>query len=52
MVIHDGDTERTSGKDYVVKDTHSDILRQLDVGSYKGEKYKMRKFLSSRKYWK
>lgn len=40
MVIHDSNTEHTSGKEYVVKDIHSDNLRQLEVGSYKGEKYK------------
>jgi len=40
MVIHDSNTKRTSGKDYRVEDTASDVLRQLDVGSFKGGKYK------------
>ncbi len=40
MVIHDGNTKRTSGMDYQVEDTHSDILRKLDVGAFKGEKFK------------
>jgi|LSQX01.3.fsa_nt_gb glycerophosphoryl diester phosphodiesterase len=40
MVIHDKDTKRTSGKDYVVKETDSETLRRLDVGSFKGAEYK------------
>jgi len=40
MVSHDGNTRRTSGKDYSIIDTNSDILRKLDVGSFKDEKYK------------
>jgi glycerophosphoryl diester phosphodiesterase len=40
MVIHDGNTKRTSGENYVVKNTDSEILRKLDVGSFKDEKYK------------
>jgi glycerophosphoryl diester phosphodiesterase len=40
MVIHDGNTKRTSGYDFVVKETGSKILRKLDVGSFKDEKYK------------
>lgn len=43
MVIHDSNTKRTSGKDYVIKNTLSDSLRLLDVGSFKGEKYKNEK---------
>jgi len=43
MVIHDSNTKRTSGKDYRVEDTASDVLRQLDVGSFKGEQYKNEK---------
>jgi glycerophosphoryl diester phosphodiesterase len=39
VVIHDGSTKRTSGKDYKVKETSSEILRGLDVGSYKDLKY-------------
>jgi len=40
MVIHDESTKRTSGKDYRIEDTMSDTLRLLDVGSFKGPKYK------------
>lgn len=40
VVIHDTDTKRTGGKLYVVKDTPSDLMRELDVGSFKGENYK------------
>ena len=40
MVIHDGNTKRTSGEDYQVEETNSDILRELDVGAFKGEKFK------------
>lgn len=40
MGIHDSKTLRTSGKDYIVKDTHSSVLRTLDVGSFKDEKYR------------
>ena len=40
MVIHDSNTKRTSGQDYLVKATSSDILRELDVGSFKDEKFR------------
>ncbi len=42
MVIHDKDTKRTcSGKkNLVMKDTPSILLRDLDAGSWKDEKYK------------
>jgi glycerophosphoryl diester phosphodiesterase len=40
MVIHDSNTKRTSGQDYKVKETNSNILRNLDVGSFKDSKYK------------
>lgn len=41
MVIHDKDTKRTAGgKNMLVQDTPSPILRQLDVGSWKGEHYR------------
>jgi len=40
MCIHDSNTKRTSGHDHIVKDTHSEILRQLDVGLFKDPKYK------------
>ena len=40
MVSHDGNTKRTSGKDYSIKETYSDTLRKLDVGLFKDAKYK------------
>jgi len=40
MVMHDGNTKRTSGEDYIIKNTNSKILRKLDVGSFKDVKYK------------
>lgn len=40
IVIHDYDTKRTSGQKYVVKETTYDILKKLDVGSWKDEIYK------------
>jgi len=40
MVIHDANTMRTSGKNYIIKETGSNILRDLDVGSFKDKKYK------------
>ena len=43
MVCHDANTRRTSGKDYIIKETNSDILRKLDVGSFKDKKYKNEK---------
>ena len=39
MVIHDKDTRRTSGTDLKVKETISNELRKLDVGSFKSSKY-------------
>jgi len=39
MVSHDANTRRTSAEDYTIKDTNSDILRKLDVGSFKDPKY-------------
>jgi glycerophosphoryl diester phosphodiesterase len=43
MVIHDSNTKRTAGKEYVVKHTVSDTLRLLDVGIFKGAQYKNEK---------
>lgn len=41
MVIHDKDTKRTTGgKNMVIKNTPSLVLRDLDVGSWKGPKFK------------
>lgn len=39
MVIHDPTTGRTAGTDLVVKDTTSEVLRTLDVGSFKGKQF-------------
>lgn len=38
--VHDADTKKVSGKKLVVKDATLSELRQLDVGSFKGEAYK------------
>jgi glycerophosphoryl diester phosphodiesterase len=41
MVIHDRNTRRIPGdKEFVVNETHSDELRKLDMGIWKGEEYK------------
>ena len=40
IVSHDANTKRTTGEDYLIKDTHSEILRNLDAGSLKDEKYR------------
>lgn len=42
MVLHDKDTKRTTGgkQSLNIKDTPSLVLRDLDVGSWKDEKYK------------
>jgi glycerophosphoryl diester phosphodiesterase len=40
MVNHDKTTKRISGKEYTIKDTHSDTLRKLDIGLLKDPKYK------------
>ena len=40
MVIHDGNTKRTSGQDFKVAETGSEILRGLDVGAFKDARYK------------
>lgn len=40
MCLHDANTKRTTGKDYNIKETSSKILRKLDAGSFKNEKYK------------
>ncbi|MBN1292594.1 MAG: glycerophosphodiester phosphodiesterase [Candidatus Latescibacteria bacterium] len=37
---HDDTTKRTGGIDYTVIDTDSEILRMLDVGSWKSQRYK------------
>jgi glycerophosphoryl diester phosphodiesterase len=44
MVMHDGNTKRTTGQSYQIAETNSEVLRTLDAGSwkdasiYKGEK--------------
>src|SRR5699024_7790571 len=41
LVNHDSDTKRTAqGKNHIIADTDAEELRKLDVGSWKGEKYK------------
>lgn len=41
VVIHDADSKRTGGKPgSVIRETHSDELRKLEVGSWKNEKYR------------
>lgn len=39
VVIHDKGTKRTTGKDYKVSETSYAILKELDAGSWKSEKY-------------
>ncbi|MES2439788.1 MAG: glycerophosphodiester phosphodiesterase [Verrucomicrobiota bacterium] len=40
VVIHDGSTKRTAGRNLVVKDHLLEELRKLDAGVWKGEKWK------------
>lgn len=40
VVIHDYGTKRTSGKDYKISETPYEKIKDLDVGSWKGEKFK------------
>jgi len=40
VCIHDRDTKRTGGEKLVVKDASFDELRALDVGAWKGEKWR------------
>jgi glycerophosphoryl diester phosphodiesterase len=39
MVNHDKDTKRTAGENYVIKETDAAVLRKLDLGKWKDEKY-------------
>lgn len=39
IVIHDGNTSRTTGKDYVVTATMASTLRELDAGKWKGAQF-------------
>lgn len=43
VVSHDSNTKRTSGEDYIIRQTDSPKLRRLDVGSFKDSKYKNEK---------
>jgi len=40
ICCHDKDTERTAGVKHVIKDTTFDVLRALDVGAWKHEKFR------------
>lgn len=40
MCIHDENTKRTTGVDYIVKETLSETLRTLDAGSFKDPAFK------------
>lgn len=40
MVSHDASTRRTTGNEYIISKTASEIIRTLDAGSYKSQKYK------------
>ncbi len=40
VCIHDADTKRVAGVKKSVADTNSDVLRALDVGAWKGEKWR------------
>jgi glycerophosphoryl diester phosphodiesterase len=39
VLIHDGTTQRTTGRTYKVSETHSDTLRMLDAGGWKSVRY-------------
>ena len=43
VVIHDGNAKRTSGEDLIIKDTVSEDLRCLDVGSFVAYKFRNEK---------
>jgi glycerophosphoryl diester phosphodiesterase len=40
IISHDGNTGRTTGKKYEIKETVSDTLRKLDAGWFKDSRYK------------
>ncbi len=40
VVMHDGNTKRTTGQYYKFAETNSDVLRTLDAGLWKDAKYK------------
>lgn len=39
MCLHDAYTKRTTGQDYDIKQTSSKLIRKLDAGSWKDQKY-------------
>lgn len=39
MVLHDGNTKRTTGQSFTNSETNSDVLRTLDAGSWKDARY-------------
>lgn len=43
MVIHDGNTKRTTGKDFEIKDTDSKQIRKLDAGSFNDSTFRNEK---------
>ncbi len=40
IVMHDSNTNRTTGQSFNIPETSSELLRNLDAGSWKSEKYK------------
>ena len=40
MVMHDGNTRRTTGQSFEIQKTNSEVLRTLDAGSWKDARYK------------
>jgi glycerophosphoryl diester phosphodiesterase len=40
IVMHDANTRRTTGENHQISDTESEILKKLDIGTFKDEKYK------------
>jgi len=40
VVMHDSNTKRTASQSYTIAETHSEVLRTLDAGSWKNEQYK------------
>ena len=43
MVIHDGNTKRTTGKEFEIKDSKSKLIRKLDAGSFKDPSFRNEK---------
>lgn len=40
VVMHDSNTKRTTGQKFEIAETSSDVLRTLDAGSWKNERFK------------